>query len=174
MVIDRFMLTFVVNLKTKDMRFYNTFKRGNGDLITQEWSAKEVFDYDLLKFCFIAAVGSILVVLASGICLLARIWDYEEDEKQPSFYGIAFAFYFMLDYHFGWFLTFILKMFEDAHALKLMATCNLALLLTHILLLIFGDTLFFNIEDEEARKPVLVIYTIVTLVLTYLVSMLIF
>lgn len=152
------------------MKFYNTFKRSNGRYTTQEWSAEEMFNYDIMKFCIIAVLGTLLSVLTSGICLLIRLYEYEENEKAPNIWGGIVALYLLIDYWRGWFITFVLNIIEDTETIKLMMVCNFAILITHILILIFGDTVFYNIEEEVERKYTLVIYSVVSLVLFYFVG----
>ena len=57
----------------------------------------------------------------------------------------------MLDYCFGWPITFILKLFEDTHTLKLMVAWNCAFLITHIVLLLCGPTLYYNLKDTQEK-----------------------
>ena len=152
------------------MKFYNTFKRRNGNYVTQEWSAEEMFNYDLLTFVFILIIGCILTVLSSAVCLFVKLYDYEEDQKAPSIWGIIFSLYFIIDYWRGWLVTFILKLFENAGTMKFMLMVNIALLITHVLLLIFGDTVFYNVEGESERKYTIIIYTVITLGISYFIA----
>ena len=153
------------------MKYYNTFKRSNGSYVTQEWSAQEMMDYDILAFVFKLFIGALLSSMASAFCLVARLWDYEEDEKQPSLFGILCALYFIIDYHNQWVIYTILTLIEDAHTIKVMATWNTALLPTHILLLIFGDTLFFNLKNGlNDKKFLLSLACGVTLAISYFIA----
>jgi hypothetical protein len=151
------------------MKFYNTFNRGGGRYTTQEWSAEEMFNFDLLSLCFILAIGCILSFLASAISLIVRLWGWEHDEKLTSVWGIAFATYFIFDYCKGWFVTSVLRMFEDKPTMESMLAFNISLLITHVVLLIFGDTVYFN-SKEESRKITLTIVTAVFLGITYLIT----
>lgn len=157
-------------LNHNHMKWYNSFKRSDGTYTTQEWSAEDMVNYDIMSLVVICVVGSILTVLSSAVCLIARLYDYEENEKAPSFWGIFFALYFIIDYWRGWAVTFILGIFEDAATIKIIALWNLAMLITHILLLIFGDTIYFNIKAERDRKSILVIFTILALGISYLIA----
>ena len=152
------------------MRWYNSFKRSDGSYTTQEWSAEDMVNYDIMSLVVICIVGSILTVLSSTVCLIARLYDYEENEKAPSFWGIFFALYFIIDYTNGWPVTFILNMIEDAATIKLIAVCNIAVLITHILLLVFGDTIYFNIKVESNRKSSLIVFTVFALIASYIVA----
>ncbi len=152
------------------MRFYNTFARSNNNFVTQEWSADEMFSFEFIKYCIYGVLLSFISAIASAVCLIARLWDYDEDEKVPSFVGIITALYFLIDYSRGWIVTWILAIVEDAATIKTMAVWNLAMLITHILVLIFGDTIYFNVENEASRKPTLVCCVIFIIVIAYNVS----
>ena len=94
------------------MQFFNTFKRRNGSYSTVEFSAQEMLNFDILRLGFIAVLFSFLSVLLSGACLLYRLWDYDTDDKSPSFIGIVTATYFLIDYHKAWLVSFILGIFN--------------------------------------------------------------
>jgi len=151
------------------MKFYNTFKRNNGNYVTQEWSGDDVFTYDILQFCFLTIFGSLLSVISSTICLFVRLYDYEEDQKAPSIFGVIFSLYFVLDYCFGWPITFILKLFESQTIINNMFAWNVGMLLTHIVLLIFGDTIYYNTKKD--RKAILTIAIIFVFIISYFISL---
>ena len=120
------------------MKFINTFRQRDGSYQSTEWTANEVFNLGFIKCVFIGVALSFLSIIASAICLFTRLWDYEENEKQPSFVGIITAFYFICDYSFGWFVTWLIEMCGYGYNLSNMVCLNVALLITHILLLVFG------------------------------------
>lgn len=151
------------------MKFYNTFKRNNGNYVTQEWSGEDVFNYDIIQFFFITLIGSLLSVISSAICLIVKLYDYEEDQKAPSIFGIIFSLYFVLDYYFGWVITFLLKLIESDVIVANMCAWNIAMLITHVLLLIFGDTIYYNTKIN--RKRVLVTSVILITSITYIISL---
>ena len=146
------------------MRFFETFKRKNGNYVTQEWSGEEMLNYDILKLAFMLVIGSILTVLSSAVCLFVKLYDYEENQKAPSIFGIIFSLYFLIDYKQGWIVSFILRFFEDENWMRFIFACNLSLLITHILLLIFGDTIFYKNKGEGTAM--LVIWTLVAFTIT--------
>jgi hypothetical protein len=155
------------------MKWIRTFKKGDG-FISQEWSADEMFTFDMLKYLVLGVFISILSALASGLCLLVRLYDYEEGELAPNMVGIGVGLYFVIDYCLKWPVTFILRLFEDDPTMKFMAACNLSILITHVLLVLFGDSIYFGEADESIRKPKLIIITAITLGVSYFLSRQIF
>ena len=154
------------------MKFYNTFKRKDGNYVTQEWSGEDVFNYDILQLCFILIIGSLLSVLSSTVCLIVKLYDYEEDQKAPSIFGIIFSGYFVLDYYLGWPISFILKLIEPTNTVMTMVNYNASILIVHILLLIFGDTIYYNTNTN--KRQTLIFTTIVTAIITYFIILCMF
>ncbi len=148
------------------MKYFNTFKRGNGSYVTQEWTADEMFNFEFIKCCVIAIFFSFISVIVSAICLFVRLWDYEEDEKGPSYVGIISAGYFLIDYWRGWIVTWIIRLFEDAATIKIMVILNATMLISHLILLIFGDTIYFN-TNERTRYTTLIYYMVITVFCSY-------
>lgn len=151
------------------MRFYNTFKKDNGNYSTQEWSSDEEFNYGFIKFIVIGLIVSFVSAIASVICIIARIWDYEENEKKINYIGVFTAMYFIFDIKNGWVINWVLNIFLNPETIKGLFIWNVSLLATHILLLIFGDTVFYNINNEENRKPLLFIITLFGLILSFFI-----
>jgi|ERR1035437_10069604 hypothetical protein len=150
------------------MQYFNTFKRGDG-LVTQEWTADEMFNFEFVKYVIFGVLISFLSVIASSICLVVRLFDYDNDEKAPSFVGIVTSLYFLIDYVNGWFVTWLMKILGYGYNLKLFACVNLTMLLVHVFILVLGDTIYFNAE-ESIRKRSLIIYTGFAIVIAYNVS----
>lgn len=150
------------------LKFFNTFKRGDG-FVTQEWTATEMFDYELIKYVFIGVLVSFVSVILSGVLLVIRLFDYNNDEKAPSFIGIGASLYFLIDYYNGWFVTWLMKMLGYGYNLKAMAIWNLTMLLAHILLLVIGDTIYFNTEEPQRQKTIF-IYAGFAVVVLYNIS----
>ncbi len=153
------------------MKWYNTFRRGNGTYTTMEWSAQQMLDFTILKYAVIAIVSSFLSVLVSGLCLLYRLWDYDTDDKSPSFIGIVSSLYFLIDYYNGWIVSFILWIFNSESTMRNLVQLNAVCLITHVLVLIFGDTIYFNTQGEPAvKKRILLAFTAICLIVSYLIT----
>ncbi len=150
------------------MKYFNSWKRGDG-FVTQEWTADEMFNFEFIKYIIFGVLISFLSVIASAICLVVRIFDYDNDEKAPSYIGIATSLYFLIDYANGWFITWLIKMLGYGYNLKIMATFNLTMLLIHVFILILGDTIYFN-AVESVRKRNLIIYTGFAVIIFYNIS----
>lgn len=150
-------------------KFYNSFKRNDGGWETQEWSASEMFDYYFIKYILIGVALSFLSAVVSGILLLVRLFDYDNDEKAPTFIGIGTSLYFVIDYANGWIISWVIKSLNYASELRLMAIWNLTMLLTHVFILVLGDTIYFNAKETE-RKRTLFIYTGFVVVILYNIS----
>jgi len=155
------------------MKWFKTFTTKDG-FITQEWSADEMFTFDMLKYIFFGILLSILSSLASGICLAVRLYDYEEGELAPNVVGIGIGTYFLLDYCFGWPVQFILRLFEDAQTMKIIASSNLAILVAHVVMVLFGNRIYNSIKNAETRKQTFIIYTILFVGLVFFISLGIF
>ena len=154
------------------MKFLNTFKQRDGSYQTTEWKANEVFNLGFVKCIIIGVALGFISIIASAICLVARLWDYEENEKQSSFIGIITALYFICDYWRGWFVTWLIDICGYSYNLGNMVCLNVALLVTHILLLIFGDTFFYGLEDdaETDKNYYLGIMCVISMVVTFLIT----
>lgn len=139
------------------MKFYNTWKRGDG-YVTQEWSASEVFDFYFIKYIILGILLSFASAIISAIMLVIRLFGYDDDTKAPSYIGVGTSLYFLIDYANGWVISWVFKALNYATELKIMACWNLTFLLVHIFILVLGDTIYFN-SDEAIRKRNLFIYT---------------
>ena len=93
-------------------------------------------------------------------------------KKTPSFIGIVVSLYLLIDHANDWLITTILRVVElgDEKTINTIMVFNLMFLITHIVLIIFGDTIYFNVKDTSIRKQTLIIYTVFCLGASFIVS----
>ena len=154
------------------MKFYNSFKRSNGSIQTQEFSAEEMLNFQIFKLAMFLIVGSLFAVLVSPITLIFRLFNYDKDEKLPSLIGIVSSLYLMVDYSTNFIVITVLRVVEqgDEKVISTIMACNLVFLIAHVFVLIFGDTIYFNAKEKQKGLGNLLIYLSVCMVLSFVLA----
>jgi hypothetical protein len=136
-----------------DFRFINTFKNKDGSSTSIFLTADEMFNINLVEFLIKLVIFCLLSTIASVSLIFVRLYDYEENEKSPNFWGIIIAVYLACDYHYHLVMHFLFSIFTSWD-LIFMARFNSAVLITHIVFLIFADTYFYNSQELDRTKKI--------------------
>jgi hypothetical protein len=148
------------------MKFYNTFKSFGG-YTTVEWSSDEMFNYQMIIGLIFAYILSILSIIASGICIFLTLADIERQGVKTSIYGALMSGYYLLDVYNDWILNSILKLFLSDQWYHISLNLNIIYFVTHIFLLLFSATIYYNTSIASQRKTKLVTYTVYVFVFAF-------
>jgi len=141
------------------MKFYNTFKKGDGSYRTYEFSAEEMLNLDIITFVIVGSICALLSTIASAVLIIVTLHDYEREGIKPSIWGSFIGLYFLIDMYNHWILWIFLRILEGEYWLNIFYNLNIAYFVTHLFLVIFGATVYYNVEDPSQRKTKLVMAT---------------
>lgn len=142
------------------MKFYNTFKKGDGSYRTYEFSAQEMLNLDIITFLVVGSICAFLSTIASAILIIVTVNDFEREGVKPSIWGSLIGIYWLVDIYNHWVIWIFLRLFESEKWISIFTNFNVAYLITHLYLVILGTTVFYNVPNPDERKPILVIATI--------------
>lgn len=152
------------------MKYYKSEKSNTGGFLTTEWTANEMFGANMIEFIIRLAIFAGLSLIASFGLLIVRLYDYEENEKGSSIWGIIISSYFIVDMHYHLVLHFLFTIFTSLD-IPFWSRINISILVAHVLLLVFGDTIFYGIdEDDRSRKIYMGLMLIGSIILSYMVA----
>ncbi len=151
------------------MKFYNTFKKGDGSYRTYEFSAEEMLNLDIITFLIVGSICALLSTIASAILIFVTLHDYEDEGIKPSIWGGLIGLYFLIDIYNHWLIWIFLRLFESEKWIAIIYNLNIAYFVTHLFLIIFGATVYYNVEDANKRKGTLITRTCGVFFLTLLI-----
>lgn len=155
------------------MKFYNTFKRGDGSYRTTEFSAAEMLNVDILTFLVVGGLATILSCFVSGLLVLVTLHDFEDERAKPSIWGALISIYFLVDMANHWIMWIFMRLIysvsgEAEYWVTWFTHMNISFLITHLALIILGGTIYFN-GDTDSAKSRLVIVTIGICLVTFFI-----
>jgi hypothetical protein len=125
------------------MEFFKTYKTGGG-FTTFKFSEGEYLDYSLTMLLFAIAFGIVFSVFISPILLVLRIVAREDDDSWVfSVIGIITCVYVLIDIHYCWLYSVILRAFHIVETDNLSAL-SLAYICGHLWVLIFKPKNFWG------------------------------
>lgn len=125
------------------MEFFKTYKTGSG-FTTFNFSEGEYLNYSITMLLLATIVGVVFSVFISPILLLLKIVAREDDDSWVfSVIGIITCIYVLIDIHYCWLYSVILRAFHIVETDNLSAL-SLAYICGHIWLLIFKPKNFWG------------------------------
>ncbi len=125
------------------MEFFKTFKTGSG-FTTFKFSEGEYLNYSLTMILLAMAVGIIFSVFISPLLLILRIIARDDDDSWVfSVIGIITCIYILIDIHYCWLYSVILRAFHIVETDTLSAL-SLAYIGGHLWVLIFKPKNFWG------------------------------
>lgn len=141
-------------------KFYKSWNSSDGSVTTQEWTMDELFSYHMIRWFIIGILVSFLSVIVSGACLLIRLVDYEEGERQPNWVGVFTSLYFLIDCSFGWIVHWFLMLFASQGDMNIMIKANVGTLLANLVVLTIGDRLYDRVEGNKLQMLCYLIFAV--------------
>ena len=143
------------------MKYYSTYKSFTGGYTTVEWSAEEMFSYQMIIMIIISYILAVFSVVAAGFLIFLTIIDADKEGIKPSIWGAMISGIILLDNYFGFILTAAQRIFLGDEMYTLTHTLNLTYFVVHLFLIFLGPSLYHNVKEETSKKPMLFIYTLV-------------
>ena len=154
----------------------NVFSSTNSDgtkISTEEYDFNTFAQLEMLSWgtklilgMLILGVGMLLTSIASSVILVIALYNFNGRLKIPHVLGIILSGYFLIDAYNGWLALVLLNSFVNESTINFLIALNVGVLVTHIVLLIFGWNIALYLrKKEDAQERLTSFVSIIAVVL---------
>lgn len=150
----------------------SVFKTRNPDgtvITTEEWDFSTIAGFSIAKYGLIIIMTVALASIVSPLLLLISVFISKGRGKVLNLIGVLGGCYFLIDAINGWLTTVALSFGMDENGLNIMLGITVASIISHIILLFFGEAIFTGGNIDKAMGRVVTILSVVC-VFSFLVS----